>query len=57
LLAAGALTNLLAQVVANTPENRRKEAQRYLQATPPKAMFADLADKTAMKLPPDQRQN
>lgn len=40
----------------DTPETRRKEAERYLQATPPKAMFEDMADKMAANLPPDQRE-
>jgi hypothetical protein len=31
-----------------TPETRRHEAERYLQATPPKALFEDMADKMAM---------
>jgi len=39
----------------DTPETRRKEAERYLQATPPKALFEDMADKMAANLPPDQR--
>ena len=41
---------------ADTPETRRHEAERYLQATPPKAMFEDIADKMAANLPPDQRE-
>ena len=40
----------------DTPETRRHEAERYLQATPPKALFEDMADKMTMNLPPDQRQ-
>jgi hypothetical protein len=39
----------------DTPETRRKEAERYLQATPPKTLFEDMADKMAANLPPDQR--
>ena len=39
----------------DTPETRRKEAERYLQATPPKALFEDMADKMAASLPPEQR--
>src|ERR1043165_6521010 len=39
----------------DTPETRRKEAERYLQATPPKALFEDMADKMSANLPPDQR--
>src|SRR5689334_2056480 len=41
---------------ADTPENRRTEANRYLQATPPKQMFADMAEKMAMNMPPADRQ-
>src|ERR1700756_1631129 len=40
----------------DTPETRRKEAERYLQVNPPKALFEDMADKMAANLPPDQRQ-
>jgi hypothetical protein len=39
----------------DTAETRRQEAERYLQATPPKALFADMADKMAANLPPEQR--
>ena len=41
---------------ADTPETRRKEAERYLQVSPPKALFEDMADKMATNLPADQRQ-
>ena len=40
---------------ADTPETRRHEADRYLQATPPKAMFEDMADKMAVNLPAADR--
>ena len=40
----------------DTPETRRKEAERYLQVSPPKALFEDIADKMAANLPPDQRE-
>jgi hypothetical protein len=40
---------------SDTPETRRHEAERYLQATPPKALFEDMADKMSANLPPDQR--
>jgi len=40
----------------DTPETRRREAERYLQATPPKALFEDMADKMAATLPSDQRE-
>jgi hypothetical protein len=40
----------------DTPESRRREAERYLQVSPPKALFEDMADKMAANLPPDQRE-
>ena len=40
----------------DTPETRRKEAERYLQVSPPKALFEDMADKMAETLPADQRE-
>jgi hypothetical protein len=40
----------------DTQETRRYEAERYLQATPPKAMLEDMADKMAASVPPDQRE-
>src|SRR5436305_14805845 len=46
----------LAFSAPDTPETRRHEAERYLQATPPKALFEDMADKMAANLPPDQRE-
>jgi hypothetical protein len=39
----------------DTPETRRREAERYLQVSPPKALFEDMADKMAANLPADQR--
>jgi hypothetical protein len=39
----------------DTPETRRREAERYLQVSPPKALFEDMADNMAANLPPDQR--
>src|SRR3954452_4263787 len=41
---------------ADTPETRRKEAERYLQVSPPKALFEDMADKMAATIPADQRE-
>lgn len=40
----------------DTPETRRREAERYLQVSPPKALFEDMADKMAANLPQDQRE-
>jgi len=41
---------------ADSPEARRKEAERYLQVSPPKALFEDMADKMAETVPADQRE-
>jgi hypothetical protein len=54
-VAAFVLITSIANAEPDTPETRRREAERYLQATPPKVMFEDLADKMAANLPPDQR--
>jgi len=40
----------------DTPETRRREAERYLQVSPPKALFEDMADKMAANLPPERRE-
>ena len=40
----------------DTPETRRREAERYLQVSPPKALFEDMADKMAVNLPAHQRE-
>ena len=40
----------------DSPETRRREAERYLQASPPKALFENMADKMAANLPADQRE-
>jgi hypothetical protein len=50
------ISSSLAFSAPDTPESRRHEAERYLQATPPKALFEDMADKMAANLPPDQRE-
>jgi hypothetical protein len=50
------ITSALALGAPDTPETRRHEAERYLRATPPKALFEDMADKMAANLPPDQRE-
>src|SRR5216117_3520720 len=41
---------------ADTPETRRKEAERYLQVSPPKALFEDMADKMAANIPAHKRE-
>src|SRR3954470_15087033 len=40
----------------DTPETRLREAERYLQVSPPKALFEDMADKMAASIPADQRE-
>ncbi|MFZ3377114.1 MAG: DUF2059 domain-containing protein [Chthoniobacterales bacterium] len=56
LLIAICLQSASAIAATDTPETRRREAERYLQATPPKAMFEDMADKMAVNLPPAERE-
>jgi hypothetical protein len=41
--------------IEDTPANRLREAQRYLESTPPKELFADIADQMAKNSPPQQR--
>jgi hypothetical protein len=42
--------------IEDTPQNRRREAERYMQATPPKELFADVAEQVAKTVPPERRQ-
>jgi len=39
----------------DTKANREQQAARYLQATPPKEMFQDVAEQVAKTMPADQR--
>ena len=39
-----------AQTIADTPENREAQAERYLQATPPKALFDQMFQKMAASM-------
>ena len=50
------ISSSFAFTATDTPETRRREAERYLQASPPKAMFEDVADKMAANVPADQRE-
>ncbi|RYD22381.1 MAG: DUF2059 domain-containing protein [Verrucomicrobiaceae bacterium] len=45
----------LCLALEDTPENRNNQAQRYLQATPPKEMLADVTVNMAKNLPEAQR--
>ena len=49
-------SSILVYSATDTPETRRHEAERYLQVSPPKALFEDMADKMAANLPADQRE-
>ena len=48
--------SLPAFALEDTPENREREASRYLSVTPPEALLADMADKLAATLPAEQRE-
>jgi hypothetical protein len=49
------LTSLHAEGVADTPENRQQQAQRYLQATSPKGIPDDIVEQLAMNEAPADR--
>src|SRR5438874_10041484 len=55
VLSVLAFSTLSPVLGVDTPETQRHEAERYVQANPPKAVFADMADKMA-NLSPDQRE-
>jgi len=60
LFTLAVLTSIGLQSTALAQENdtidaRRHEAERYLQAVPPKEMFADMAEKMAANVPPPER--
>jgi len=44
-----------AVAMPDTVENRIQEADRYLLVTPPKEMIRDLAEQSALNLPPEKR--
>jgi hypothetical protein len=45
-----------AWAMEDTPENRAAQVDRYLKAIPPETVLADVAEKVAKTLPPEQRQ-
>jgi hypothetical protein len=49
------ISSTFVRAATDTPETRRHEAERYLQATPAKALFEDMADKMAANIPAEQR--
>ncbi|MGO9547508.1 MAG: DUF2059 domain-containing protein [Rhodomicrobium sp.] len=44
-----------ALAVEDTPQNREQEANRYLKAASPESMMAEVSNKLAATLPPEQR--
>ncbi len=56
LLLSALLLAAPAFALEDTPENRLAEAQRYLAATPPQEMIADMADQMAKNIPAEKRQ-
>ena len=55
LLTLAAVRGVRAQTVDDTPENRRAQAQRYLEITPPRQLFADMAKNMSASVPAAQR--
>jgi hypothetical protein len=51
-----AMTPAAAWAMEDTPENRAAQVDRYLKAIPPETVLADVAEKVAKTLPPEQRQ-
>ncbi len=55
LLTVVAVRGVRAQTIADTPENRRAQAVRYLQASPPKQLLADMVKGMSASMPAAQR--
>ncbi len=49
------LFSLPAFALEDTPQNRAQQADRYLEAVPPKSMMNDMSSKMADTLPEEQR--
>ena len=45
-----------ANAIEDTPANRTKEADRYIEAMPPQELLQDLTDHMALNLPPEKRE-
>jgi hypothetical protein len=48
--------SLPALALEDTPQNREREVSRYLKAMSPEEMMADMSNKVAATLPPEQRE-
>jgi hypothetical protein len=44
-----------ALALEDTQQNREQQVDRYLQATPPQAVFNDMMEKISQSMPPEQR--
>lgn len=44
-----------ALALEDTPQNREQQVDRYLQSTPPQAVFNDMMEKISQSMPPEQR--
>ncbi len=49
------LATTLAGALEDTTDNRLQQAERYLRANSPEDMFADIANRSTINLPPEQR--
>jgi len=49
-----AMTPVAALAMEDTPENRAAQVDRYLKAIPPETMIADMTEKVAKSMPPEQ---
>jgi hypothetical protein len=56
LLTAICLQSVAFAAAPDTPETRRREAGRYLQAVTPKEMFEEMAQRMAENIPPAERE-
>lgn len=55
-LFAGLPASLRAEEIADTPQNRNQQAERYFDTSPPQALFQEMAAKDAANLlPADQK--
>ena len=50
------LLSFSASAIEDSEENRLQEAERYMAATPPEELLADMAKNLSVNLPPEDRQ-
>ena len=56
LLILFSLLALPVWAMEDTPANRSKQADRYMQATPPKELFKDMAEQMSKNMPAERRE-